>query len=192
MGQDYDDRAAEETRPADKLRGGARAAADQPDDAERELWQGGFSPRAMIGTWIGTALLTIAALAVAAVFLRDGTWWLVLLGAIVLIWAVPIGRLVYRRLNIHYRLTNQRFFHEHGILRRVTDRIEVIDMDDITFEQGVIERMAGVGNIRIASSDATDPEIWLRGIDDVRRVAGLIDDARRKERMRRGLHIEAI
>jgi len=37
--------------------------------------------------------------------------------------------LVYRRMGVHYRLTNLRFFHERGVLTRVTDRIEVIDMD---------------------------------------------------------------
>ena len=56
----------------------------------------------------------------------------------------------------------------------------------------MLERMLGVGSIQVVSSDKTHPEFWIRGIDDVRRVATLMDDARRKERMRRGLHIEAI
>jgi hypothetical protein len=65
-------------------------------------------------------------------------------------------------------------------------------MDDITFEQKLLERFMGVGTIRISSSDRTHPELYLKGIQDVRRVAGLIDDTRRSERRRRGLHIENI
>jgi hypothetical protein len=49
-----------------------------------------------------------------------------------------------------------------------------------------------VGTIHISSSDRTHPELLLLGIDDVKRVADLIDDVRRKERRQRGLHIEAI
>ena len=52
--------------------------------------------------------------------------------------------------------------------------------------------MFGVGTIRIASSDKTNPDLALPGIDDARRVADLIDGARRAERNRRGLHIESI
>jgi hypothetical protein len=89
-------------------------------------------------------------------------------------------------------LTNQRFIHESGILRRVSDRIEVLDMDDITFEQGIIERLVGVGTIRVMSSDRTHPELQMYGIDNVREVSGLFDDTRRAERRRRGLHIENI
>jgi hypothetical protein len=74
----------------------------------------------------------------------------------------------------------------------VTDRIEVIDVDDVSCEQGIVERMLGVGTIRIQSSDRTHPELSLLGIENVRQVAELIDDTRRKERQRRGLHIEAV
>ncbi len=98
--------------------------------------------------------------------------------------------LVYRRLAIRYRLTNQRLFHEHGILRRVTDRIEVIDMHDITFEQGIVERLLGIGTIRIKSNDKTDPDFWLRGIEHVGDVAHELDRVRRAEQIRRGLYLE--
>ena len=75
---------------------------------------------------------------------------------------------------------------------RTSDRVEVIDIDDVTVHQGFIERMLGVGTIRIASSDRTDPELVLPGVDQVRAVADVIDNTRRAERQRRGLHIESI
>jgi len=98
----------------------------------------------------------------------------------------------YKKLSVHYELTTQRFIHKSGILKRVTDRIEVIDIDDVTYEQGIVQRMLGVGTIRINSSDRTHPVLVLSGIDGVQGVADTIDDVRRKERRKRGLHIESI
>ena len=71
-------------------------------------------------------------------------------------------------------LTNQRFIHESGILRRVSDRIEVLDIDDITFEQGIIERLVGVGTIRVMSSDRSHPELLMYGIENVRNSIGTL------------------
>ena len=100
---------------------------------------------------------------------------------IILPWLYFFMVLCYRRMSVHYLLTTQRFIHESGILRRVNNRIEVLDMDDITFEQSLFERLAGVGNIRIMSHDRSDPELVLRGIDNVPEVTRLIDDARLAE-----------
>jgi hypothetical protein len=52
--------------------------------------------------------------------------------------------------------------------------------------------MLGVGTVRITSSDRSTPEFVLVGIEDVRKVAVLIDEARRNERRKRGVHIESI
>ena len=68
----------------------------------------------------------------------------------------------------------------------------MIDIDDVTYYQGLVERMLNVGSIKLESSDRTHPELWLRGIDNVGEVADLFDDLRRKERRRRGVHIESI
>lgn len=179
------DRSPSEPSPAQRF---AAARPNADDDAELEIWSGGYSPKAMVGAWIGAGVVTVAGL-VLAVFIG---YWLWIIGAVLVMWAALGIRLAYKRFSISYRLTNQRFFHELGILSRTTDRIEVIDMDDITCTQGLIERMLNVGTVKVTSSDRTHPEIYLVGIDDVKNVAQLLDNARRKERMRRGLHIESI
>lgn len=177
---------------ASQIQAAAQRNRSADDDREDELWQGGFSGKAMVGPWCAGALVS-AGLLIFGIW-RVGTWtgWGYLFLMLLVVWVVPLLLLAYRKLNVGYRLTTQRLFHERGILRRVTDRIEVIDMDDITYSQGMLERMLGVGSIQVVSSDKTHPEFWIRGIDDVKRVATLMDDARRKERMRRGLHIEAV
>lgn len=170
----------------------AAAAARQGDDdhPEEDIWNGCYSPKAMIGWWIAAGVITVIALVAGLLYLETGMGWLIL--ALVVGWAVLGGQYAYRRFGMHYYLTSQRFIHEAGILWRRIDRIELIDVDDVTFRQGPVERMFNVGTIHISSSDRTDPELNVRGIEDVRRVADLIDDLRRKERRRRGLHIEAV
>jgi len=157
--------------------------------AEEELWHGGYSGKAMYGTWLVGALISVG-LIVAMVFFPPALVFLAI--GIVGLWIVLGVMLAYRKLNVDYELTSQRFIHKRGVLKRTTDRIEVIDIDDVTYEQGIIQRMLGVGTIRISSSDRTHPELTLAGIDNVAQVANTIDDIRRQVRMRRGLHIEAI
>jgi uncharacterized membrane protein YdbT with pleckstrin-like domain len=159
--------------------------ADSDQDVEQNLWTGGYSGKAMYGTWLLGGLVTIGLVAGMFAFLPVGF-------GIPVLWIFMGVAFAYKKLSVHYELTTQRFIHKTGILKRVTDRIEVIDIDDVTYEQGIVQRMLGVGTIRIASSDRTHPELVLSGIDGVQQVADTIDDIRRKERRKRGLHIESI
>jgi membrane protein YdbS with pleckstrin-like domain len=166
--------------------------ADGPTPPEKTLWEGSFSPKSLVDVALICGLITVTALFVGAFAVAAPPAWLIVGAVIAATWLYPLTTIVYQRLNLHYRLTNQRFFHERGILRRVTDRIEVIDMDDVSFAQGLIERFVGTGTITITSSDRTHPKLVLKGIDEVAKVAGLIDEARRAERLRRGVFIESV
>lgn len=183
--------AAPARTPVEKFKQAVAARQEVEDEPERELWAGGYSWKAMIGDWILSTAVSLGLLVLAIVANRPWLWWVVGIGLPGL-WIYQSLKLCYRRLNVRYRLTTQRLEHETGILRRATDRIEVIDMDDIAFEQKVLERLVGVGTIRITSSDRSHPKLLLRGIEDVKEVAGKLDDNRRAERRRHGLHIESI
>jgi membrane protein YdbS with pleckstrin-like domain len=178
--------------PPERVRTHQAGGPRRTDSPEEEVWTGTYSPKAMATAIVGGGLLTIAILVGWIIFRESITWWWMPLIGIVLIWVLIGGQLLYRMYSVRYRLTNQRFFHEKGILRRVVDRIEVIDLDDITYIQNILDRMLNIGTIKITSSDRTHPELVLRGIDNVKDVAAKIDAARRAERIRRGLHIEAI
>ena len=123
---------------------------------------------------------------------RDDTAWFYIVAFIGTTWLLLCGVLILRKLNFRYMVTDQRLIHETGILYRILDRTEMIDVDDVRVEQGIIERIVNVGKIRLRTSDQTHPTIFFRGIDRVRDVASIIDDARRRERMRRGLHVESV
>jgi membrane protein YdbS with pleckstrin-like domain len=180
----------EEESPRDRFTSAAKVRPEVAEP-ENEVWRGSYSQKAMLGYWIGATVVTIL-LPVLLWFFNLDMGWLWVWGAILIMWLALVAWYYSRRLGVFYRLTNQQFLHERGLLWRRTDRIELIDIDDVTYKQGPIERMLNVGTIHIESSDKSDPEIDLPGIDDVKRIAGLIDDLRREERRSRGLHIESV
>jgi len=168
----------------------SRRESLEDHDPEESLWSGGYSPKAMVGWWIGLTVVS-AGLLIGA-FMVPQLSLSVALGIIVILWLLVAANYARMRLGFHYELTSQRFIHKTGLLTRRTDRIEVIDIDDVSYEQGPVQRLFGVGSINITSSDRSDPELRLIGIDKVSEVSGLIDDVRRTERRRRSLHIESI
>ncbi len=191
--QDYRHEAAnpsenERRSSADRFREAASRGRDA-GEPEQTLWEGGYSPKAMLSRWVLSTVATAILLAGGVLWPRREVW-LAIAAAIVLLWAYQALVLVARRWSVHYKLTNQRFIHELGVFRRVTDRIELIDVTDITFEQGVIDRISGVGTIHLSSNDRSHSELILTGIEDVTRVAGLIDETFRAERRRRGVLLE--
>ncbi|MEX0610616.1 MAG: PH domain-containing protein [Pirellulales bacterium] len=169
---------------------GARGSGNQP--AEEELWSGTYSPKAMIGWVVGAAVLTVLGIVGVALSGGSGAAWFWLAIGVLVVWAA-LGLLVlYRRMTVNYQLTTYRLFHEKGLLSRTRDRIEVIDIDDVTLTQGLVERMLNVGTIHILSSDMSHGNLQMRGIEDARRVTDLIDNTRRAERQRRGLFMENV
>jgi uncharacterized membrane protein YdbT with pleckstrin-like domain len=167
----------------------AKLEANAQPPIERSLWKGGYSPRAMYGSWLITLAITIATIALIAVFGKDvPNIWYIAGAVLLLIWMGVIATYVFRRLGQHYELTTQRFIHQNGVLVRKTDRIEVIDIEDVSYTQGIVQRMLGVGTITISGRDQSHPTLNLCGIDNVPEVASLIDDVRRDERRKRSLH----
>lgn len=167
--------------------------ADQKDIIESGIWTGGYSARTMFGSWIAAAVVSIAMLVVVGWFFSGNqvAWWVVL-GVILATWTALLCLFGYHRLSHHYELTNQRLKHRDGILFQTTNRVELIDVDDVSFRQGPIQRILDVGDITVKSSDVSHPQLVLKGIANIKKVADAIDDARRSERRRRGVFVENV
>lgn len=151
---------------------------------EELLWEGTFSARALVPGWLAMAAVTAGAGVIARRTLPGHRSLVVVL----LVAALCFGSLglyaLYRKLSAHYRLTNRRFLQEQGLLRRVSRQVAMIQVDDVAYAQRRFERLAGVGTIKIMPRDPACPPLFLEGVAAVRRVARLIDDVRRTERMR--------
>lgn len=172
--------------PAEKFSATHKRGERGPDET---IWRGGYSAVDQSGSFIILGLITIGLIA-ASIFFPPMI--IVSLIAIPVLWIIQGVRVWWIKMGVAYELTNRRFIHESGVISRTTDRIEVIDVDDVTIEQGIMDRMFNVGTIKITSSDRTHPELRLHGIKDVRKVALMIDDARQAERDRRGVYIESV
>ena len=160
------------------------------DDPEVVLWEGNYSVKSMFRELALAILLTVAIPVVTVSANGQATNYIV--PAVAVIWLLLAGLTLFRKVDEFYRITNQRLIHEKGIFYRRINRIEVIDIDDLRCEQGLIERMLGVGRIIVGSSDRTHPLLVINGLDRVRDVTELLDDARRRERLKHGLYIESI
>jgi uncharacterized membrane protein YdbT with pleckstrin-like domain len=164
---------------------------------EEQLWEGNPSAKAMLGAILGTVL--VAALVPLAVYFLyplalgllggvsrdadvgiarnrgtiDTVVWLAVL-VVVIIRLVRLGwRLAVLKSN-HYRVTNQRIIAETGVFSK---RIEEIDMrliDDFQLEQNFLERVLGIGDITILSSDRTAAQLVLLGLPRPRELRELI------------------
>lgn len=159
---------------------------------EQELWEGNYSVKAMAGTGIMLILASIAALILCAVFGASGVVWLWMLGVLAVAWLAYFAVTYYWKLSFHYELTTQRIKHREGFVFRSQDRIELIDISDVKLRQGPFQAMLNVGNIHVVSSDESHPLLVMAGIANAKRVADIIDNARREERRKRGLHIHSI
>ena len=160
------------------------------NDAETLIWQGAYSGRSMIGSLIA---VLVASLLVPVMILLvepmrlNTTVWLVGAALLAIVWAGWISTMLFQKLSRHYVITTQRIKHRRGILVPNVGCVELIDVDDVNYRQGFVQSILGVGDVRIISNDSTHSTLKIRGIANVSRIAGQIDDARRAERRKRGL-----
>ena len=69
-----------------------------------------------------------------------------------------------------YTITNQRLMIETGFISKSLSEIDLRYVDDTQFAQTVVDRMLGIGNVTIISSDKSTPTTVLRSIRDPRGV----------------------
>ncbi|MBL8889896.1 MAG: PH domain-containing protein [Planctomycetaceae bacterium] len=168
------------------------AAGGHSTADEQELWSGDYSMKAMAGLGLSLVVLSLAAVALGVVIGAGGTAWMVIMGIIGLSWIGYFGVSLYRKYSFHYELTTHRLKHREGFLFRSMDRIELIDVSDVVLKMGPIQSLMNVGNIHVVSSDVSHPQLVMWGIPNAKKVADLVDNARREERRKRGLHVHSI
>ena len=162
-------------------------------DPDVELWRGRYSGWAMFPTWILLVLITAGAIFLGVVISRRMehplTVWAVLFGIVALLWIYHLLLYLYRRYTVSYRVTTYRFYSEKGLLFRSVNAMEIIDIDDMSLEQNLLERIVGVGRVVLRTKDPSDPFFVISGLKDPQTAFEKIDGARRDERIRRGINI---
>ena len=164
---------------------------------EEVLWEGGPSLKAMTLSIVATALFAI--IVPIAVYLayepardllvhtsrdtrllvrehEDSARTVIILAVVALVGArlVRLGWSTLVLRSHRYGVSNQRILVESGVFSKSLAEIDIRTIDDITFHQTFPERLLGIGQISIASSDPTNPRVRLVGVADPRQVRELI------------------
>jgi uncharacterized membrane protein YdbT with pleckstrin-like domain len=152
---------------------------------EETLWRGTPSPILLIGK-VATLVLILVALPVIAYFfastvtydldkagnIRTAGW---VIAAILAAAQVVVLVVAWLRLrSTLYVITNQRVMIEQGILSKTVNEIDLRYVDDSQFFQGLSDRVLGIGNVTLISSDKSSPTYMLRSVRDPRGVRELI------------------
>jgi uncharacterized membrane protein YdbT with pleckstrin-like domain len=124
---------------------------------ESVVWTGSSSQKSSAGFYL-------LCLIVALVLVVASTFTIALMLVAVLL---PVGAAFWRWLSIRstvYTLTDQRLKTRRGVLSRVIDDIELYRVKDSHFTQSVGQRMLGIGDITLRTTDASTPLIVLPGL----------------------------
>jgi len=148
--------------------------------AEETLWRGSPSWRVLIGKVV-MMVLTAIVIPFAAAFVASHTadldmsgkitklgWWVAAL--LVLIQIVGFLLAMLRLQSTLYTVSNQRILIEQGILSKSVSEIDLRSLDDTQFFQSFNDRLLGIGNVTLVSSDKALPVTMLHGIHNPRNV----------------------
>jgi uncharacterized membrane protein YdbT with pleckstrin-like domain len=73
-----------------------------------------------------------------------------------------------------YRISNQRIVLETGALSKRIDEIDMRTIEDIEFQQGLLQRLLGIGQISIVAADKKMARFRLLGVENPRQLRELI------------------
>jgi membrane protein YdbS with pleckstrin-like domain len=177
--------------------GSVFAPAAGPSVPEQSLWEGRPSValvygkvlrliiRAVVVSIIGYLVITAGLPAVASIFadirtLIEGNaetvkWAIIavlVLAMVPSLIALPVA--VARLKSTQYKVTNQRILVERGVLSKSLEEIDMRSVDDTEFRQTFLERIFGIGEVWVVSTDKVAPRVVLHGIHDPRKIRELI------------------
>lgn len=130
-------------------------------------------------------LASLVADLVGSRFPRDA-WQLWLLG---IIWILCLMRPLYRLLEFkttEYEFTNQRIRYTRGILNRQRDQIELVRIRDLTAYRTLVQRLLGLGTLRVESVDRSHPIFDLLAQKSVYELKDWVHELSASERDRLG------
>lgn len=179
-----------------------RVAAGRPAGPEQTLWEGVPSIKSLTLAITSTALFGLVVTAATALSFRpalrfiagisdglaktvaedESSLKLVVIVAIVLVVGARVVKLVWRIIALRsqrYRLSNQRLLVERGVLSKTITEIDMRTVDEILFNQAPLERLLGLGDIVLISSEPGG-----RGSREQVRLVGVIDPRAVREKIR--------
>jgi uncharacterized membrane protein YdbT with pleckstrin-like domain len=141
---------------------------------EESVYEGHPSWRALAGFYLGGLALAVVVFLVVA-FLVD-EFALGLVAALVL---AALTLLVgwFRRVSTNYVITNQRLRISRGIVRRQVQETRLDRVQNVNFNQSVVDRMLRVGSVDFDTAGTDDSEFVFDWVNDPEGVVRAVNDA---------------
>jgi len=149
---------------------------------ERELYKGGPSWRALLSFYAGGLGIAVGVLVILGLLADEWSTAIVIAGVIAGL-TVVIGYL--RRISTKYLITNQRLRISRGLLRRNVQETRLERVQNVNYQQGVLERVLGVGTVDFDTAGSDDSEFrfdWVNGPEDVVRAVDRAGEEARTSR----------
>ena len=151
---------------------------------EETLWHGTPSPTLLMPHYAGIVAVLIGLplfvrffarsipdLEKAESMIRFG--WIAT--AILILIQIAMLLVAWLRLrSTQYTISNQRVLIERGIFSKMVDEIDLRYVDDSQFAQTFVDRILGIGNVTLLSSDKNTPRYVLTSIKDPRGVREIV------------------
>ena len=134
--------------------------------SERELYEGRPSWRALMSFYvlgIGVAVLVLVILGLLA----DSWGTAVGIAAAIAALTLVIGYL--RRISTKYLITTQRLRISRGIVSKKVQETRLERVQNVNYEQGVIDRVLGVGTVDFDTAGTDDSEFRFEWVNDPER-----------------------
>jgi uncharacterized membrane protein YdbT with pleckstrin-like domain len=142
--------------------------------------------------WVALVAPTIATVLILAVMVlayerlgRSGDLVVGVVGLLALI-AYPVRRLVWW-LTSNFAVTSDRLIHREGFIAKRSMEIPLEAINDVRFEQGIVDRLIGAGTLVIQSASEQGRQVFenIRDPEEVQRTIYRVGE-RNKERMFQG------
>lgn len=88
-----------------------------------------------------------------------------------------------------YSMSEDRIFMETGVMTRKEEQILLYRIRDISTSISLFQRLLGVGNVTLASSDKTTPQLCLVNIAHPKEVAQKIHESVEEMKRKRGMRV---
>lgn len=145
----------------------------EADDREEIYYQGSPMVRGNLGKIFFWALFGVFLLAAPVIyyFITNPRhwppyWWITAACVVAGLVMLFIPYLIVK--SVRYRITNYRIDFERGIFGKKIDTLELWHVEDIRFDQSFLDRIMGVGNLMVVSSDETTPQLHMHGLPNPR------------------------
>ncbi|MGA2498344.1 MAG: PH domain-containing protein [Tepidisphaeraceae bacterium] len=139
------------------------------DDTEEVYFEGSPLLRAELGRMSVYVLVAIVLVAIPFLLKTKWAgepWWtyplLIVIALGVIAWPIMMVR------TVRFRVSNYRIDFERGLLSKHIDTLELWHVEDISFDQSLLDRMLNVGNVTVLSHDDTTPKLVMNGLPNPR------------------------